>query len=63
MHEVSPKEYYKEAFKEIVQEIKNNENSIGRVIFCPICNAKNLSINKLCHKCGKKISLFKEKYL
>jgi hypothetical protein len=30
MHEMSPKEYYKESFKETVQEINKNEKSIKK---------------------------------
>ena len=63
MHEMNPKEYYKEIFNDIVQEIKENEKSIRSIILCPICNAKNSSINKFCYNCGKKITHLIEKYL
>lgn len=45
MQEMSPKEFYSETFKEIVQEIRDNKKRIRRIVISPICNAKNLRIN------------------
>lgn len=57
MQKMSPKEYYKGAFRDIVQEINQNKKSIRTIIICPTCNAKNLSFNKFCYKCMKKLPL------
>ena len=53
LENLSLKEHYSNAFKEIVKKIKDNEEIIRKGIVCPFCFERNVGIRKFCYKCGK----------
>ncbi|MFX0059145.1 MAG: hypothetical protein ACFE85_03810 [Candidatus Hodarchaeota archaeon] len=51
----NPKEYYKEAIKEIIEEINNNIQSIKNVLICNNCKEIHTDYAYFCQNCGVKL--------